>query len=209
MEQNQEKQSLSQIFDKMGSDKGTFFTHVGQTQNIAHFYTLVYEQQMEKFRDDEINMLEIGIWSPYYPGASVKAWTEYFPNANFYGVDIVEDCRQLHGGKVNIDIVDQRSEEQLQKYLLDKPKFKFIIDDGCHEEDAIIISLGTLFPHLESGGIYYIEDLHVVNKSNLYYLFYKKFKSHYLTQDKLDYINDNIDWCSFSPDGKLCIIKKK
>jgi hypothetical protein len=94
-------------------------------------------------------------------------------------------------------------------YLKDKPKFKFIIDDGCHEEDAIIISLGELFPHLESGGIYYIEDLHVVDKTTLYGLFYKRFYSPIISLDKNKYINDNLDWCSFSPDGKLCIIKKK
>lgn len=202
--------SLSELFDNTGSDKGTYFTHVGQTQNIAHYYTLVYEQQMEEFRNDTINMLEIGIWSPYYPGASVKAWTKYFKKAKFYGIDVVEDCRQLHDGeRINIDIVDQRSEEQLSKYLEDKPKFKFIIDDGCHEEDAIIISLGTLFPHLESGGIYYIEDLHVVDKTRLFGLFYKRFYSPFISLDKIKYINDNLDWCSFSPDGKLCIIKKK
>jgi hypothetical protein len=206
---NESKISLSEIFDKAGSDKGTYFTHKGQNQNIAHYYTLIYEQQMEQFREQEFNFLEIGIWSPYYPGASVKAWTEYFKNVNFFGIDIEEGCKVLQSEKVNIDIVDQTSEQQLSKYISDKPKFKFIIDDGCHVEDAIIISLGTLFPQLESGGIYYIEDLHVVDKTRLYGLFYKRFQSNLISQSKIDYINSNIDWVSFSPDGKLCIIKKK
>lgn len=201
--------SLSELFDSAGSDKGTYFTHIGQTQNIAHYYTWTYEQQMEKFRNEPINYLEIGIWSPYYPGASVKAWTQYFKNGNFYGIDISEGCKVLRDEKIFIDIVDQTSEEQLTRYISDKPKFKFIIDDGCHVEDAITISLGTLFPQLESGGIYYIEDLHVVDKTRLYGLFWKRFATPFISQDKVQYINDNIDWCSFSPDGKLCIIKKK
>jgi len=201
--------TLSEIFNKYGSDKGTYFTHVGQTQNIAHHYTWVYEQQFEKLRNEEFNLLEIGIWSPYYPGASVRAWTEYFTKVNFYGIDIMEDCKQLSKDKVNIDIVDQTSEQALSEYIKDKPLFKVIIDDGCHEERAILISLGTLFPHLESGGFYYIEDLHVVDKSRLYNLFWKRMQTDCISQDKVDYIQSNMDWCSFSPDGKLLIIKKK
>lgn len=201
--------SLSEIFNSAGSDKGTYFTHKDQTQNIAHNYTLIYEQQMESYRHKPINFLEIGIWSPYYPGASVRAWTEYFTQVEYYGIDIVPDCKQLQNNKIHIDIVDQSSTEQLTEYIKNKPKFKFIIDDGCHEETAIITSLGVLFPQLESKGIYYIEDLHVVDKTQLYNLVYKNFNSTILTTDQLTYINNNIDWCNFTPDGKLCTIKKK
>ena len=206
---NSNLKSLTEIFNQEGSDKGTYFTHKGQTQNIAHYYTLIYEQHLEKFRNEEFNYLEIGIWSPYYPGASVRAWTRYFKNANFYGIDIEKDCKVLQQEKINIDIVDQTSESQLQDYIADKDKFKFIIDDGIHVEEAITISLGTLFPKLENGGLYFIEDLHVVDKTRLYGLVWRQFKTHIISDDKVKYINDNIDWCSFSPDGKLCIIKKK
>jgi len=34
-----------------------------------------------------------------------------------------------------------------------------IIDDGSHAAEHQQISLGGLFPHLESGGLYFIEDL--------------------------------------------------
>lgn len=204
-----QRPSLSDIFNRCGSDKGTYFTHVGQNQNIAHYYTWVYEQQLEALRDEEFNLLEIGIWSPYYPGASVRAWTEYFTKVNFYGIDIATDSLQLAKENVNIEIVDQTSEVELSNYIKDKPKFKVIIDDGCHEEKPIIVTLGTLFPQLESGGFYYIEDLHVVDKNRLYGLFWKKFSTDFISKDKVDYINSQTDWCSFSPDGKLLIIKKK
>jgi hypothetical protein len=97
----------------------------------------------------------------------------------------------------------------LAEFLKDKPLFKFIIDDGVHEEEAIIKSLGTLFPHLESKGVYFIEDLHVVNKADLYKLREKNFESKYISQDKIDYINNNIENCYFSQDQKLCVIIKK
>tara|TARA_R110000787_G_scaffold45333_2_gene110552 strand:- start:6813 stop:7433 length:621 start_codon:yes stop_codon:yes gene_type:complete len=205
---NNKKITLTEIFDEEGGDKGSYFTHKDSTENLAHNYTKVYDEVMSPFRDEEINLMEIGLWCPFFPGSSVKAWSRYFSKATYYGVDIV-DCTQLASEGVNIDIMDQRNEKQMSSYIKDKPKFKFIIDDGCHEEDAIILSLGSLFPHLESGGMYFIEDLHVVDKTNLYNLVTNKFTSEYISEDKIKYINENVDRCYFSEDGKLCVIYKK
>jgi hypothetical protein len=200
--------SLTEIFNNCGGDKGSYFTHVGESKNISHNYTQVYEKYMESFKNDEINFLEIGLWCPFFPGASVKAWNQYFTKMNYFGVDIV-DCTHLNSEKIKISIVDQRNTLQLKNFISDKEKFKFIIDDGCHEEDAIIISLGNLFPHLESGGVYFIEDLHVVNKENLYKLKTKNFFSEYLNIEQNKYINDNILDCHFELNDKLCVIVKK
>ena len=38
--------------------------------------------------------------------------------------------------------------------------FDIIIDDGSHKMNHQQISFDVLFPHLKSGGIYVIEDLH-------------------------------------------------
>jgi Fe-S-cluster containining protein len=204
-----EKQlTLTEIFDKTGGDKGSYFVHKNTTTNLAHNYTETYEKYMSDFRHKNINFLEIGLWCPFFPGASVSAWNEYFTNLNYFGIDIV-DCTHLNKEKIEISVVDQKDYNQLNDYLLGKEKFKFIIDDGCHEEDAIIISLGNLFPHLEPGGFYFIEDLHVVDKTNLYRLKENKFYSDLLSSDQVDFLNDNIDTCVFANEDKLCIIKKK
>jgi len=200
--------TLTEIFNQAGGDKGSYFTHVGSTKNVAHNYTKTYEKIMNAYRDDKFNLLEIGIWCPYFPGSSVKSWPQYFQNATYYGVDIV-DCRHLESDRIKIDIVDQRKPESLSRFVKDKQKFKFIVDDGCHEEDAIIISLGFLFPMLESGGVYFIEDLHVVDKTFLSKLIDKNFTSKYIDQEKIDYINENIEKCYFENDNKLLIIHKK
>ena len=200
--------TLTDIFNIYGGDKGSYFTHVGTTNNIAHYYTRIYELYMEKFRDEEINMLEIGLWCSYFPGSSIKGWNSYFNKVQYYGIDIV-DCTQFNNDSVHISICDQTSEEMLGEYIKDKPKFKFIIDDGIHEEEAIIKSLGSLFPQLESKGIYFIEDLHVVNRTNLYKLCDKTFESSFISEDKIAYINENVENCYFSQDHKLCVIIKK
>lgn len=204
----EKQQTLTEVFNRFGGDKGSYFTHANSYENIAHHYAEVYEEIMGSYRDHTFNLLEIGLWCPYFPGASVNAWPSYFTKVNYYGIDIV-DCKHLESDNVKIDIVNQRSETSLSQYIQNKPKFQFIVDDGCHEEDAITISLGSLFPMLESGGVYFIEDLHVVNKSRLYDLVNKTFNSPYIDKDKLDYINNNIDKCYFRNNDKLCIIHKK
>ena len=51
---------------------------------IRFGYLDVYHEYFSKFRDEEINILEIG----GYNGASVKMWREYFPKANVIGMDV-------------------------------------------------------------------------------------------------------------------------
>lgn len=199
--------TLTEIFDKQGSDKGSFFAHVGTTENLAHNYTYVYERYMEEFRNSPFNMLEIGICSPFYPGASLRAWYQYFQQAQIFGLDIVE-CSRFENDRVKTFLVDQTSEVQLRNFAKLAPQFKFIIDDGCHDERAITISLGELFPSLESGGIYFIEDLHVVHKDRLFKLVDKQFVSPFIAPAKLEYINANIARATFSDDKKMCIIEK-
>lgn len=199
--------TLTEIFDSHGGDKGSFFCHVNTSENLAHRYTYIYEQYMESYRDQKFNMLEIGVCCPFFPGASLRSWYEYFQSASIFGLDIV-DCSHFDNDRAKTFIVDQTSELQLRKFLETAPPFKFIIDDGCHDERAITISLGTLFPALESGGIYFIEDLHVVHKDNLLKLVNKTFTSPFIDSEKIDYINSHIDVAAFSEDRKMCIIKK-
>lgn len=201
-------QSLTEIFNEFGSDKGSYFTHTNSTNNISHNYTKTYDELMSPYRDKEINFLEIGIWSPFYPGASVKAWTKYFNNVNFYGLDI-EDCSHLSNDKIRIFVGDQSNEDFLKTVTDTTPNFRFIIDDGAHTDLHIIKSLGTLFHKLESGGIYFIEDLHVVNKTDLFKLVDKKFDTNLLDKEKIEYINNNIESCYFTNNDKLCVIVKK
>ena len=157
--------------------------HTNSTENLAHNYATVYDDVIGPYRHNKINLLEIGLWCPYFPGSSVRAWSRYLTKGTYYGVDIV-DCTHLSNKNTKISILNQKNEEQLDDYIKDKPKFDFIIDDGCHEEDAITISLGALFPQLKSGGVYFIEDLHVVDKTRLFDLVTKEFTSSFINKEK-------------------------
>jgi FkbM family methyltransferase len=84
-------------------------------------------------------------------------WEEYFPNAEIYGFDIDENCKQYEEGRVKIIIGDQSNTDHLSSLPDD---FDIIIDDGSHVEEHVLKSLDYLFQHkLKIGGIYVIEDL--------------------------------------------------
>ena len=201
------RKSLTQIFNEEGGDKGSLFCHQNSTENIAHNYTSIYERYMDPVRDELFSILEIGLWCPYFPGASVRAWPRYFTQAEYYGIDIV-DCSHLRGDRVNIDIVDQTSPAQLTSYIKEKKEFKFIIDDGVHEEEAITTSLGYLFPKLEDGGVYFIEDLHVVDIFRLQKLGDPDFTTPFLPPKEVEYLTEHIESCCFLAGEKMCVIKK-
>jgi hypothetical protein len=48
----------------------------------------------------------------------------------------------------------------LKEVATDIVQIDIIIDDGSHVNEHVITSFRTLFPYLQDGGIYVIEDLH-------------------------------------------------
>lgn len=60
-------ETLAEIYTKNGTDKG----------ETGHHYGNFYELLFSKYRDKNINILELGIWH----GDSVAAHVEYFLNA--------------------------------------------------------------------------------------------------------------------------------
>lgn len=98
----------------------------------------------------------------YKPGASLRSWQEYFPNAMIYGGDVQEDT-QFEEERIKTFLFDSRDLKECNKCLNDL-KFKIIIDDGLHSGDAQIQTFENLFNRVETGGIYVIED---INQNNL------------------------------------------
>jgi hypothetical protein len=162
--------SLTEIANSYGTDKGT------QGPSLlygAHNYTDIYEAYMNKDRDQEIKILEIGIgvdgknWKSYIAhgknktgGGSIKMWFDYFKKAKIYAVDI-NPASFLDNERVTTYIVDQGDLGSLNDFL-EKTKdisFDYIIDDGSHKPDHQQLTLSLLFPRLKSGGVYFIEDL--------------------------------------------------
>lgn len=118
-------------------------------------YLNIYENYFSHFRNKKIKLLEIGVRD----GASIKVWEEYFQFAEIYGLDIDPRCLVHQSEKTKIKIGCQADGELIKNLVEEVGQFDIIIDDGSHINELIVKSFNLLFPHLNKGGIYIIEDM--------------------------------------------------
>lgn len=204
--------NLLDIFNKYGTDKGNH-----------HKYAEFYEKYFLSIRENPLKMLEIGVQN----GASLRAWHEYFPNAQIIGMDI-NDKSEFDNDRIKTFKGHQGIRGWLKKFSRKfGSDFDFIIDDGSHFNKDMLVSLGHLYPYLKPGGTYFVEDLDgyktleipptVVN-------IFKKFEqtrefeieglsdesvSGTMTQDEIDYVKNNTKHCYFCNNDKLFIFERK
>lgn len=113
----------------------------------------IYERHFAPIKDNKIDMLEIGVQQ----GGSLDIWRNFFRgDFKLTGVDILPSCEVYATNGVTIKIGDQADPE----FLATLGNYDIIIDDGGHKMSQQRTSFEHLFPKLNSGGIYVIEDLH-------------------------------------------------
>lgn len=93
------------------------------------------------------------------PGASLRAFKEFFPHAGIYGADI--DKRVLfQEERIKTFFVDQtRPSSFLELRAAVPPDLDLFIDDGLHSPDANIASLNFGLGKIRVGGWTIIEDI--------------------------------------------------
>ena len=133
-------------------------------------YVDIYQAYLGHLRLQPIRILEIGLgvrgdrWNAQVAhgdnegGASIKLWSDFFPNAQIVGIDINE-ASFLNTDRITTYVLDQGDREALTGWAASQPPFDVIVDDGSHRGDHQQISLEALFPAVRPGGIYFIEDL--------------------------------------------------
>ena len=118
-------------------------------------YFEIYESYFRKFRQKNVRMLEIGVQY----GGSLKMWMEYFSNAKIFGIDINPDCKNLETKNIDIQIGSQNDKKFLKEYANYVENIDIIIDDGGHTMEQQLNTFRILFPILNDGGIYVVEDI--------------------------------------------------
>ena len=129
-------------------------TDKASSYSFAWDYLRHYEELFRPWRDSPINVLEIGVAE----GASLRLWQSYFRAATIVGVDINRGCAQHAGGRVVVEIGSQVDPGFLHRVTAKYPP-TIIIDDGSHMAEHILYSFERLFPTLQPGGIYIVEDV--------------------------------------------------
>jgi predicted O-methyltransferase YrrM len=115
----------------------------------------VYEHLLEPRRHQPISLLEIGILD----GASLRTWREYFSDAKILAVDIDPTAAEHGIGGVTVLIGDQ-GDPVFLSHVAEYGPFDVVIDDGSHYSDDQRTSLAALWPVVNPGGVYVVEDIH-------------------------------------------------
>ena len=153
---------LDRLANKFKSDKGRLCYN-------RHFYTRVYEHYLSPLKQDEMCIIEIGLLrhdvqaslagGPLTEAPSLQIWYEYFTRAHIHGVD-VQYFSNIENDRIKFSQADQ-SDRAALRHVVERCTYpiKVVMDDGSHASRHHQISLVCLFPHLASGGLYFIEDL--------------------------------------------------
>lgn len=154
---------LKRLFDHHKTDKGQ--------NGYADLYECLFNDKrfsVDKLIEIGIGTLIPGMWSTMYgysqegyrPGASLRAWREYFPNATIYGIDLQPDT-QFTEPRIVTMLADSRAAVEIDKAMQmhGVGQVDIVIDDGSHSASDQLATLGVMFEYIRPGGYYIIEDI--------------------------------------------------
>lgn len=135
------------------------------TDKIAkgHTYLPIYFQYFAHLQHEQMRLLEIGYggWSkengynePDLGGESARMWAEFFdhPRADIHVIDILPKNVKDKGYTFH------QGSQTDRKFMEQFHSMDCIIDDGSHVSLDMINTFNILFPLMNNGGIYVIED---------------------------------------------------
>ena len=167
--------SLTDLMNYYGSDKGGF----NKDHNFSDYYSTIFIDK----KDSVKNILEIGLGTNNIkvpsnmglqgkPLASLRAWKDYFVNANVYGADIDKEILK-NEDRIKTFYVDQTNAISISELYknIGNINFDIIIDDGLHEYNANICLFENSFKYLSKQGIYIIEDVFFKDKKKFFEYF--------------------------------------
>jgi len=113
------------------------------------------------------NILEYGV----FRGDSIRWLRSEFPDATIIGADIVEpaDTWPREDG-IRYVRLDQGDRAQVRQALESAGvTFDLVIEDGSHVPQHQALCLSETLPHVRSGGLYILEDIHTSHPEHGYY----------------------------------------
>ena len=151
--------NLTDLADRYGSDKGS----------AKHRYTELYNMLFQPWRNAPIRFLEMGlqIGGPELGHSqdrattdlpSVRMWLEFFAKAQIWGLD-VSDFGWFSHERFQFVRCDMDDRANIAGVAAAMPPMDIMIDDASHASHHQQNAFLELFPRLNDGGLYIIEDL--------------------------------------------------
>ena len=131
------------------TDKGGF--------NEIHSYLKEYNKLFKPIKESCRHVLEIGVRT----GASIKLWSDYFTNADIYGIDVIDSPNWLKSyERVKLFKHNAYDIEFIKREFINKGiTFDIIIEDGAHTLHTQIFTAIHYPQLLKKDGILIIEDI--------------------------------------------------
>lgn len=162
-----ERSELSGLCDLYDSDKGELSRDGHSYPWPSHSYADFYEMLFNANREAVGLIIECGIGSScmganYKPGASLRVWRDYFPQAEIIGLDIDRSVL-FNEHRISTYYCDQTDAQSIEDFRraaqLSASSVDIIIDDGLHTFDAGKCYFENTIDLLKRDGIYAIEDI--------------------------------------------------
>lgn len=136
---------LTRLFEQYKSDEGRLFHKIPS-------YANAYEWFLADFVGKPVTLAEFGIDQ----GGSLQVWRYYLgPQARIIGID-KESHTCYEEDRISCMVIDQEDKEALSTI----PPVDIFIDDASHIMKHQIDTFEAVFPKMNHGGVYFIEDTH-------------------------------------------------
>lgn len=159
------------LCDRYGSDKGSLTTGPHPYPWAPHTYADVYFRLFGHCRNSVTTLFECGIGTNNpelvstmsahgQPGASLRVWRDFLPNAQIVGADIDRDIL-FEDERITTHYVDQTDPAAIAEMFAATgiAVFDVIVDDGLHTFDGGRILFENAIDRLAPEGVYVIEDI--------------------------------------------------
>lgn len=149
---------LAELFNHYGSDKADSF------HCYHHLYGAILERPLSISAIAEIglgtnNEAKVSnMGKDGKPGASLRAFRDFAPNAQILGADIDRDILFTES-RITTAFVDQTNPHTLEVLSRLMLPCDLIVDDGLHAPHANLNTLSFALKHLKPGGWAVIEDI--------------------------------------------------
>ena len=164
---------VSNLCDKYGSDKGEVKASGHPYLWPSHTYADFYSRLFSHCRQSVKRVFECGLGTNNpnlvssmgadgKPGASLRMWRDFFPNATIYGADIDRDIL-FEEDRIQTFHIDQLDPKAITDYWkrVGVRDFDLMVDDGLHTFEAGSCLFEYSVPYLDKDGIYIIEDVYM------------------------------------------------
>jgi hypothetical protein len=203
---------LLQLCDKYGSDKGEVRTGPHPYPWPSHNYADFYSRLFSHCRLGVTKVMECGLGTNNpdivssmgadgKPGASLRVWRDYFPNAIVIGADIDREIL-FEEDRIKTYYLDQTNPQAIAEFWqnVGLEGFDVILDDGLHIFEAGVCLFENSISKLAKNGVYIIEDVFVDDLL--------RFQDFFRTQQyAVDYVNLRRPGIELTYNNNLVVIR--